>query len=103
MKDAFCAQCGKVLQAGSLKYVVHIKIVPDFGDFILYSVRNPFDELQGLFKETEEADNLESEYNGYREISLHLCEKCKNQLTKDSFSSKEDGFFSDKDLGRSFH
>ena len=103
MKDTFCAQCGKVLPAGSLKYVVHIRIVPDFGDFILYAVKDPLDELQGLFREMEEADNRELDDNEYREISLHLCEKCKNRLTRDSFSSKEDGFFSNKDLGRSFH
>lgn len=103
MKDVFCAQCGKVLPAGSLKYVVHIKIVPDFGDFIFYPLKNPFDELQGLFQEMEEADNRELDNNEYKEISLHLCEMCKNRLTKDSFSSKEGSFFSNKDLDKSFH
>jgi len=103
MKDAFCAQCGQVLPTGSLKYLVHIKIVPDFGDFILHSVKNPFDELQGLFNEMEGADNQELDDNEYKEISLHLCEKCKNRLTRDSFSSKEGSFFSNKDLDKSFH
>ena len=103
MKDAFCAQCGQVLPVGSLKYLVHIKIVPDFGDFILHSVNNPFDEVQGLFNEMEDADNLELDDNEYKEISLHLCEKCKTRLTRDSFSSKEGSFFSNKDLDKSFH
>ena len=103
MNDAFCTQCGQVLPVGSLKYLVHIKIVPDFGDFILHSVNNPLDELQGLFNEMEGADNPELDDNEYKEISLHLCEKCKNRLTRDSFSSKEGSFFSNKDLGKSFH
>ena len=103
MKDAFCAQCGQVLPVRSLKYLVHIKIVPDFGDVILHSVNNPLDELQGLFNEMEGADNLELDDNDYKEISLHLCEKCKTRLTRDSFSSKEGSFFSNKDLDKSFH
>jgi len=103
MKDSFCAQCGQILSAGSLKYLVHIKIVPDFGDFILYSLKNPLDELQGLFKKMGESESQALDDNEYEEISLHLCEKCKNRLTKDSFSGKEGGFFSDKDLDRSFH
>ena len=103
MKDAFCAQCGQVLTAGSLKYILHIKIVPDFDDFILHSVKKPFDELQGLFNEMKGADNQELDDNEYKEISLHLCEKCKNRLTRDSFSSKDGSFFSNKDLDKSFH
>jgi len=103
MTDTFCARCGEVLPEGSLKYIVHIKIISDFDGFIPYSEKDSSDEIQKLLNEMETMDVQELENDVYQELSLYLCLKCKNRFTKGLITSEEEFLSNDKNAGYLYH
>jgi len=103
MADAFCARCGQEIPEGSVKYIVHIKIISDFDGFIPYSEEDTSEEIQRLLREMEDMDVQEVEDDVYQELSVYLCIQCKKKFTRELITSEEDDFSSNKNLRNVFH
>ena len=103
MADTFCARCGQALPKGSLRYIVHIKIISDFDGFIPNSEEDSSEEIQRLLREMEDMDVQELEDDVYQELSVCLCTRCKKKFTRELINSEEEESSSNKNLGHVFH
>jgi len=104
MTDNCCALCGKDLPRGTLKYIVRINIMSDFGGCVACSDDNPSEEIQELLEEMDSmgAGILEDDTN--QDLSIYLCIQCKKRFARDLASSEEDDFcVSKNDVGTVYH
>ncbi len=103
MKDTFCAKCGQAFYEGSVKYMVHIKILSDFDGFIPCSEKDSSKEIQRLLKEMETMDVQELEDDVYQELSVYMCVHCKKKFTRELIDGEDEELESEKKHDNLYH
>ena len=81
-----CAQCGKRLKKGGLKYKIKVQVVSDFDGYLEDYSRKPLDylekKLQTLERDLTCRTEKELEEDVYIEKSFLVCEECRDIFVK---------------------
>ncbi len=76
-----CSDCGAMLPHGSLRYVVDITIFADYDGYVDEDKDADIDErIQYLLEAMEEMDPNELEEDVYQELSIVLCQSCRDKF-----------------------
>ncbi len=83
MKDRECSRCGKELPAGSLAYVVHVRVFADFDGVIVEPEGNIDQHLEDLLHHIEREDPETLEKEVHEDFAVFLCKNCRDRFVKE--------------------
>ena len=85
-----CMRCGRILQLGSLKYLVGIRVVADFDGVINEGEEDTDEMISKVLKQIEVMEAEELERDVYEELNLVLCKVCKDHFVRNPLNLSED-------------
>jgi len=93
MNSQSCSKCGKKLPAGSLKYILSIRLYADFDGEIETSgesdLQKDIDDIDYLIKCLEDSKPEDVENEIHREMAFLLCKGCRDYFSKNPLSKRE--------------
>jgi len=98
-----CLRCGKELPAGSLTYVVNIRVFAGFDEVLLEPEGGIDHQLRQLLEQIKQADPNELEKEVYEEFTLILCKSCRDRFVKETQHPWEGPFQVRRDPDRFIH
>lgn len=96
-------RCGKELPAGSMTYVVHIRVFAGFDGFLLEPEEGIDNQLKQLLDQIEKMDPKELEKEVYEEFTLLLCKSCRDRFVDEAQHPWEGAFRIRRDPDRFIH
>ena len=79
-----CLRCGKVLPAGSLTYVVQVRVFAGFDGILLESEAEIEGQLKSALEQIEKSDPKEVEKEVYEEFTILLCKNCRDRFVDET-------------------
>lgn len=79
-RGAKCFRCGKELPAGSLNYLVNIRVFAGFDGVLLEPEEGVDNQLKRVLKQVQQSGPEELEKEVYEEFTLILCKSCRDRL-----------------------
>ncbi len=83
MKDRECSRCGKNLPAGSLAYVVRVRVFADFDGVIVEPEGDIDRHLEDLLHQIEREDPETLEKEVHEDFAVFLCKSCRDRFVKE--------------------
>jgi hypothetical protein len=103
MEERHCIRCGKELPAGSMTYVLHIRVFAGFDGFLLEPEEGIDNQLKQLLDQIEKSDPKELEKEVYEEFTLLLCKSCRDRFVDEAQHPWEGPFRIRRDPDRFIH
>lgn len=91
-EERICFRCGKVLQAGSLSYIVNIRVFSDFDGVLIEPEEGIDKHLENLLRQVESLSAEELEKDVYEEFTLILCKSCRDRFVHETKNPWEGPF-----------
>ena len=98
-----CFRCGKELPAGSLSYVVNIRVFAGFDGFLFEPEGDVDSQIEKIINEIGQYDPEELEREVYEEFTMILCKSCRDRFVKETRHPWEGPFRINNDPDRFIH